>query len=184
MAQSGSDGPDDVGGELVVQLRDEVARRVPDDVVVRPAPEGFAVGYPEPLVMRGPDGPTTTHLWAMVACEPTTLTYRITDVLTGTDVSFFELSRSAFVFRGRITGDRRTREYGTLPDGTRGLLSSQVQSPKVLHTAIREPAAALGWQEKQPASAVVGKVVGIGTAVAVVLAGLVVGVLALMGRLG
>ncbi|MBX9243751.1 hypothetical protein ICW40_02895 [Actinotalea ferrariae] len=180
-AQNDDDG---ATHELVVQLRDEVAMRVPDDVVVRPAPDGFAVGYPEPLVMRGPDGPTTTHLWAMVACDPTTLTLTITDLVTGTDVSFFELSRSAFVFKGRVTGDRRTREYGTLPDGTRGLLSSQVHSPKVLHTAIREAAAELGWQEKQPTSAVVGKAVGIGTAVAVVLAGLVVGVLALTGRLG
>lgn len=43
--ESTSDGSGDVGVELVEQLRDEVAQRVPDDVAVRPAPDGFAVGY-------------------------------------------------------------------------------------------------------------------------------------------
>lgn len=174
----------DTGAELVSELRDAVAARVPGDVEVRPAPDGFAVGYPEPLVMSGPDGPTATCLWAMVACDPTTLTYRITDVLTGSDVSFFGLNRSAFVFRGRMVGDRRVRERGTRPDGTRDLLRDQVHSPRVLHTAIREPATALGWQEKQPASAIVGKVVAIVAVAGLAVGGVVVGVLVLAGRLG
>ncbi len=179
--RGGADGP---GAGLVAQLRDEVALLVPDDVVVRPAPDGFAVGYPEPLVRNGPQGARTSHLWAMVACDEATLTYRITDVVTGTDVDFFENSTSAFVFKGRITGDRSVREYGRRPDGTRGLLSEQVHSARALHDAVRVPAAALGWQEKQPASALVGKVVGIGTVVLIALSGLVVGALALAGRLG
>lgn len=121
------------------------------------------------------DGPTATCLWAIAACEPATLTYRITDVLTGTDVSFRRLSRSDVAFRGRMVGDRRARVHGTLPDGSRGLLSEQVHSPRVLHAAIREPAAALGWQEKQPRSATIGMVVAITAGVGLVVAGLVVG---------
>lgn len=54
----------------------------------------------------------------------------------------------------------------------------------MLHTAIREPAAALGWQERQPTSAVVGKVVAIVAVTGLVNGGLVVGALALAGRLG
>lgn len=170
--------------DLVARLRDEVARRVPDGVEVRDTADGFAVGYLEPLVMRGPDGPTSTCLWALVACDPGSMTLRITDALTGSGTSLVDLEHSVVVFRGRMTGDRRVREYGRLPDGSRGLLREQVHSPGLLHAAIREPAAALGWHERQPASAVVGKVVGVTAGVSVLVAGLVIAVLALTGRLG
>lgn len=171
--------------DLVAELQDAVAQHLPDDVAVRPAPDGFAVGYPEPLVMRRAGTRSATCLWAEVACDAATMTYTITDVVTAGDISVVGgLGASASLFRGRIAGDRRVREYGRRPDGTRGLLSEQVHSPRTLHAAVREAASALGWQERQPASAVIGKVVGIGTAALVVVAGLVVGALALAGRLG
>lgn len=175
---------DDVAAELVAELRDAVARRIPGDVAVRDRDTGFAVGYPDPLVMSRDADDLPTCLWAYVACDPATLTFRITDVLTGPDRDGFDLGRRSVVFRGRMTGDRRVREYGTLPDGTRGVVREQVHSPRVLHAAIREPAAELGWHERQPVSAVVGKVVGIASGVAVVLSALVIAVLAVTGRLG
>lgn len=174
---------DDV--DLVAELRDAVAQHLPDDVAVRPASDGFAVGYPEPLVMRRAGTRSATCLWADVACDAATMTYTITDVVTAGDISVVGgLGVSTSLFRGRVVGDRRVREYGPRPDGTRGPLREQVHSPRVLHTAVREAATALGWQERQPASAVIGKVVGIGTAVLVLVAGLVVGALALAGRIG
>ncbi|WP_448630784.1 hypothetical protein [Cellulomonas soli] len=58
-----------------------------------------------------------------------------------------------------------------------------MHSATVLHTAIREPAESLGWQEKQPASAVVGKTVAIVTGVGLAVGLIVVAALALTGRL-
>ncbi|WP_449386062.1 hypothetical protein [Cellulomonas soli] len=174
---------DDEWGGVVEQLRDEVAARVPEDVEVRPTAEGFAVGYPEPLVMRGPDGQTTSCLWSLVRCEPSTMTLWIVDVVTSGETSWFDGSLTSRGFRGRVSGDRSASEYGTLPDGSHGLLRKRVHSATVLHTAIREPAESLGWQEKQPASAVVGKTVAIVTGVGLAVGLIVVAALALTGRL-
>lgn len=187
MGRTGAAGGDEpLDADLVAELRDEVARRLPDDVAIRATADGFAVGYPEPLVVPGPDGTNATTLWAHVACDPTTLTFRITDVVRTAQSAPVDtaLGRSVAVQRGRMVGDRRAREHGTLPDGTRGVVREQVHSPRLLHAAVREPAAALGWQERQPVSAVVGKVVGITAGAGVVLSGLVIAALALAGRLG
>ncbi|GAA3816652.1 hypothetical protein [Cellulomonas soli] len=174
----------DEWGDLVDQLREQVTVQVPHDVDVRPTEDGFAVGYPEPLVMRGPDGPSVSCLWSLVRCEPSTMTFQIVDVVTEGEASWFEGSLTASGFRGRVSGDRSASVYGTLPDGSHGLLEKRVHSAKVLHTAIREPAAALGWQEKQPASAIVGKTVAIVTGIGLLLGLGGVAALALTGRLG
>lgn len=173
------------GADLVAELREEVARLVPDGVAVRPTPDGFVVGYLEPLVRHRHDGDSVTSLRAEVTCDPATLVLTITDVVAGEALHVDDgVHAGLSLFRGRVSGNRRVREYGRRPDGTWGLLRDQVHSARALHRAIREPAAALGWQEKQPVSATIGKVVGIGAAVAVALAAVVVGVLALAGRLG
>lgn len=181
--------PGDLAGELIAELRDAVARRVPSDGEIRDTPAGFAVGYPGLLGVttqadeqRADERPTL--LWSYVSCDAATLTYRITDALSGPDPHAVDDVGRTVRFTGRMVGDHRERTYGRRPDGTWGLVSEKVLSPRLLHAAIREPAAELGWRERQPASAVIGLAVAITAAAGVVLSAVVVAVLAVTGRLG
>ncbi|MHA3946915.1 hypothetical protein [Cellulomonas bogoriensis] len=146
---------------------------------MRPAPLGFAVGYPEPLSVGGPDAGATA-MWAVVTCEPDTKVFTIADIWTMWDPDFMD--GSVRTVGGRRVAVKRVREFGTLPDGTRGVVRVREQSTRVLHAAIREPAALLGWQERQPASVALGKVVVTVIGTLLVLGALYAGWLGLTGQ--
>ena len=111
------------------------------------------------------------------------MTFKVIDTVTDREVSDFGAGLSVGGFRGRVSGDRAVYTYGTRPDGTKGRIGKQVHSARVLHEAIRRPAAELGWVERQPASAIAGLVFawigGVGAVVTLV----VLGALFLSGRL-
>ncbi|GIG21210.1 hypothetical protein Cch01nite_19340 [Cellulomonas chitinilytica] len=177
------DGLVDEQDELVEAFRDAVARRIPDDVQIVPADEGFAVGYPDPLVMSGRGDTTCTSLWSVVRCDPRTMTFTIIDTVTDREVSRFGAGLATGGFRGRVSGDRVVHVYGTRPDGTEGRIGTHVHSARVLHEAIRGPATEQGWVERRPASAIVGLTFGLVAGAGLVVAAVVLGVLFLSGRL-
>lgn len=172
---------DDPAG-LVTSFRDAVAQVIPHDVEVRPADDGFGVGYPEPLVMEMGASTSSTTLWSLVRCDPSTMTFKIVDAITDRGLDYFDGS-SIGAFRGRVSGDRVAYHYGTLPDGTKGLIRKHVHSARALHEAIRGPAADLGWVEKQPASAIVGLTMGVIGGVGGLVTLVVLGVLFATGQM-
>ncbi len=170
--------------DLVAELREAVERRVPDDVMVRETDDGFAVGFRHPFEDRIGSTQGQVRSWAMVRCDPATMTLRIEDMRfsAGTDRLTGKVGVAGF--RGRENAVRSVAVYAPGPDGEPVLVERQVQRTSTLHGAVRGPAAELGWHEKQPLSATVGKVVGAIAGAGALLTLVVLGVLALTGRLG
>lgn len=170
--------------DLVAELRDEVRRHAPADVVVHDVADGLAVGHALPFETHGAGSATTTRLWAVVRCDPATLTLRIEDVVTALEVDRPDAAVRWSTFRGRAVGTGAVAVYGRRPDGSVGRLGTRRrQGARALHDAVRGPATALGWREAQPLSATVGRVVGLVAGAGAGLTLVALAVLALTGRL-
>ncbi|QGQ20771.1 hypothetical protein GC089_18205 [Cellulomonas sp. JZ18] len=170
--------------DLVAELREAVERRVPDDVMVEETDDGFAVGFRHPFE----DGIGSTRgwvrSWSMVRCDPTTMTLRIVDMSLSAEVNRFTGSVSASGRTGREKYRRWVEVYERGPDGRMVLVGREEQRSSTLHDAIRGPARELGWQEKQPASAIAGLVAAAVAGGGLVIGGVFVAVMALTGRIG
>lgn len=180
------DTPADPSGfedRSVREFRDAVAHAAPDTLEVTPLPDGFDVVYREELTQHGILLRIDSTFRGVVTCDPAQRTFTLEDRGITQHQSLAGLRMSVSGFRGRQHATRTVKAFGTLDDGTWGEVSTQTQDTRVIHAAVREPAEALGWTEKQPTSATVGKVVAISTGVAMALAAVVVGVLFLAGVL-
>jgi hypothetical protein len=167
---------------LVAELRRRVADVAPDDVVVLPRQDGFDVQYAEELRFRGTTRTVVSSYRARAQCDPTTMTYQILD--SARSVGSGPGPTTWKVVHGRINEWRRVSVFGMRDDGTVGVVEERKQDTRVLHAAIRGPAAELGWTERQPLTARVGLVVGVIGGVGALVTVVALAVLALMGKFG
>ncbi|WP_062078571.1 hypothetical protein [Demequina globuliformis] len=165
----------------VKEFIDAVTHSAPAELMVTAIDDGFDVTYREELTQRGILMRIDSTFRAVVRCDASTRTFTMADVGVVSHSSLGGLRRSTSWTSGRMYATRTVEAWGTRDDGTIGTLDSQKQDTRVLHAAVRGPASELGWVEEQPLSAKVGKTVAIVVAVGTVLAGVVVGVLAIAG---
>lgn len=165
----------------VREFRQAVASAAPEELEVTPVDGGFDVVYREKLTQRGILIRIESTFRGVVQCDPTTRTFTLADTGIVDHRTLAGLRRTTTSFQGRRYASRTVKAYGEREDGTIGPVSTQVQNTRVIHAAVREPAAALGWTEEQPSSAKVGKrvawIIGGGLAVA----GIAIAVLAIAG---
>lgn len=167
----------------VREFREAVAGAAPEELEVTPTPGGFDVVYRNELTQHGILLRIDSTYRSVVLCDPVARTFSMADVGVVRSSSLGGLRRSTEVFKGRMYMTRTVDLIGKREDGSLGKVDTQTQNTRVLHKAIREPAAALGWTEGQPTSAKVGKIVAIATGAALTVAGVVVAILALTGSL-
>ncbi|WP_062213526.1 hypothetical protein [Demequina oxidasica] len=165
------------------QFRNAVAKAAPAELEVTALEAGFDVVYREQLTFKGVLLQIDSTFRVEVRCDSAARTFTMTDVGIVSRSSLATLSRTTSRFRGRQHAMRMVEAVGLKDDGTIGRVSTQRQDTRVLHSAVREPAVALGWTERQPKVATFGKWVAIMTGCGLVVGAVVVVVLALTGGL-
>lgn len=163
------------------QFREAVSAGAPAELEVVAIPNGFDVVYREELVQHGNLMRIESTFRGVVACEPAQRTFSIEDRGIVAHHHLASLRMSVSGFRGRQLARRTVKVVGKLDDGTWGDAGTQSQDTREIHTAIRGPAAALGWTETQPTSAKAGRVVAFVVGGGLLLAGAAVSVLAIAG---
>ncbi len=166
---------------IISEFRNAVAQAAPEDVEVTRIPGGFDVVYREELTQRGILMRIDSTFHAVVQCDPMERTFTMEDrgVVQFSSLASLRMSKSGF--RGRAYASRTVKALGRLEDGSFSEVDTQRQDTRVLHAAVREPALALGWTEKEPGMAKAGRIVAIVTGAGLVIGGIVVGILALTG---
>lgn len=165
------------------EFREAVSAAAPDELEVTAISDGFDVVYREKLTQHGIVMRIDSTFRGVVTCDPAERTFTIEDRGITQHQSLASLRMSVTGFRGRQNATRTVTAWGKQNDGTWGEVSPQTQDTREIHTAVREPAAALGWTEKQPTSAKVGKVVAYIAGGGLAVGAVVVGVLFLAGVL-
>lgn len=163
------------------EFRQAVSAAAPDELEVTAIAHGFDVVYREELTQHGILMRIDSTFRGVVTCDPAQRTFTLEDRGITQHQSLAGLRLTVSGFRGRQNATRTVTGWGKQDDGTWGEVSTQTQSTRVIHAAVREPAAALGWTEKQPTSATIGKVVALIAGGGLALAGLTLGVLAIVG---
>jgi|SRR5690554_6692796 len=163
------------------EFRQAVSVAAPDELEVTAITDGFDVVYRDELTQHGILMRIDSTFRGVITCDPAQRTFTLEDCGITQHQSLAGLRMTVSGFRGRQNATHTVTAWGTQDDGTWGEVSTQTQNTRVIHAAVRGPAAALGWTEKQPLSAKVGKTVAIVTGVGMIIAAVVVGVLALNG---
>ena len=163
------------------EFRQAVSAAAPDELEVTAIADGFDVIYREELTQHGILMRIDSTFRGVITCDPAQRTFTLEDRGITQHQSLTGLRMTVSGFRGRQNATRTVAAWGKQDDGTWGEVSTQTQNTRVIHAAVREPAAALGWTEKQPASATIGKVVAFIAGGGLALAGLTLGVLAIAG---
>ncbi|MDE0547625.1 hypothetical protein [Microbacterium sp. C7(2022)] len=156
----------------------------PGELEVTSTDAGFGIAYAETLVQHGILLRIEQTYCSVVTCDPVGRTFVMEDRGMVRRSELGGTSRSVSGARGRLNAWAQVTLWGENPDGSWGEVGTQKQDTRVLHAAVRGAAEELGWIEKQPAAANVGKLVAGIVVAGFVLAGVVVAALALTGGFG
>ena len=168
--------------ESIREFREAVAKSAPKELEVEPLEGGFKIFYRETIPDYGDYRRFSSSYLAVVLCDPLTRVFTMEDQGMLEYGSLRSLTLGKETFRGRSLESRFSTVMERQADGSFTAVESVRQSTRELHAAVRKPAAALGWKEKQPLSAKIGMIVAITTGGGLVLSGIVLAVLALTGN--
>lgn len=140
----------------IAEFRRAVEAAAPPELEVLPAEGGFDVQYRERLLIDGAFHTVESGFWAHVRCNPETLWFTLED-RGRVEYTRPGMRASRGQTRGRAYRKSTVTTYAVLPDGSMGSLGTATQDTRVIHQAVREPAAQLQWVEREPASVKIGK---------------------------
>lgn len=138
-----------------------VATAASDELEVQAMEGGFMVFYREKLPGAGIELRFSSSYLLVVKCDPLARSFTMEDQQSIEYGDLRSLNWGKQTRRGRVIETRYREVRERQGDGSFKTVESVRQSTRALHAAVRGPAAALGWTEKQPLSAKIGIVAGI-----------------------